>query len=207
MKTSVFALGFALAQVHANIPVKPHAMRCGDGVATCLSEAIPCDRNEYVDSHPMAVCPAASMSDFPGPSDVSWANDPSATSILNPSAEATSPSPRSFRPVHPIRPMVRVVNKLGALSVTPMPPATRAPAAPNTAIAEPPTCTAAPVASPAAPRLLLRPPILAPPPGPTVVAALPSSTEPLAIPTANSEAVALRMATAGRLTVIVVQAV
>lgn len=46
MKTSVFALGFALAQVYANIPVKPHAMRCGDGVATCLSEAIPCDRNE-----------------------------------------------------------------------------------------------------------------------------------------------------------------
>ncbi|KAL8854783.1 MAG: hypothetical protein Q9221_000289 [Calogaya cf. arnoldii] len=46
MKTSVFALSFALAQVHANIPVKPHAMRCGDGVATCLSEAIPCDRNK-----------------------------------------------------------------------------------------------------------------------------------------------------------------
>ncbi|KAI4252101.1 MAG: hypothetical protein L6R42_008110 [Xanthoria sp. 1 TBL-2021] len=46
MKTSVFALGFALAQVYANIPVKPHAMRCGDGVATCLSEAIPCDRNK-----------------------------------------------------------------------------------------------------------------------------------------------------------------
>ncbi|KAL8863660.1 MAG: hypothetical protein Q9178_000343 [Gyalolechia marmorata] len=46
MKASVLAMGLALAQVYANIPVKPHPMKCGDGVATCLSEAIPCDRNE-----------------------------------------------------------------------------------------------------------------------------------------------------------------
>ncbi|KAL8669464.1 MAG: hypothetical protein Q9168_005950 [Polycauliona sp. 1 TL-2023] len=46
MKSSVLALSLALTQAYANIPVKPHTMRCGDGVATCLSEAIPCDRNE-----------------------------------------------------------------------------------------------------------------------------------------------------------------
>ena len=200
MKSSILAMGLALAQVYANIPVKPHAMRCGDGVATCLSEAIPCDRNKYVFSIHRVACLEIIK---PVPSDVSSASGLLATSILNLSAEATSSSPRSFKPAHLFQQTVRAAHKLGALSVIPTPPATRAPAAPNTAIAETPKSIAAPGASLAAQRLHHQPAAVLT--GQTVVAALPNSAERLALGL-HMEPVALHMATAVKLTVIVVQA-
>lgn len=139
------------------------------------------------------------------PSDVLSASELLATSTLNLSAEATSPSPRSFKPAHLFQQTVRVADKLGALSVIPTPPAIRAPAAPNTAIAETPRSIAAPVASLAAQRLHHHQQPAAVLIDQMVVVVWPSSAERLALGL-HMEPVALRMATAVILTVIVVQA-
>ncbi|KAL8924796.1 MAG: hypothetical protein Q9172_002511 [Xanthocarpia lactea] len=140
-------MGLALAQVYANIPVKPHPMKC----------------------------------------DVSWAKDLLATFILNLSAEAIFPSQRNSKRVHPTRQMGPAVDKLGGLSATPTPRDTRAPAAPNTAIAETPMHIVALAASRAVRHLLLHPPALVRRPDPTVVAALQNSIGRLATPMVHSE--------------------
>ncbi|KAL8875167.1 MAG: hypothetical protein Q9198_006432 [Flavoplaca austrocitrina] len=156
-------MGLALAQVYANIPVKPHAMRCGDGLATCLSEAIPCDRNE-------CIVGKRALGDL---------------------------YPQSFR-----RSDIAIPKELQARAPVST-DATRAPAAPNTAIVETPTSTAALVASLVARRLHHQP--VAVLTDQTVVAALPSSAERLVLGL-HMEPVALHMATAVILTVTVVQA-
>ncbi|KAL8694247.1 MAG: hypothetical protein Q9218_001073 [Villophora microphyllina] len=174
MKTSVLAMGFALGQVYANIPFPKPQMKCGDGHSSCF-RAMP----------------------------YAFGADPwLVTSILSPSAEATSPFLRNSNLVQPTPQMVHAAPRTAEQSVIPTARSIRVLAAQATAGVVTRPITAVLAASLVAPHpLLLQIPRLL---VPTVVAALLSQVL-LAIPTAPTEAAAHPTDTAARRPITVVQ--